>query len=141
MAESFKILPKWWNFAKSGHTVRQWQSEHFGIGEILSIGFGSVCKHLVNVWARSVGKYNVEEYTSESSVTRFGEICQMVEGLLNVWQIILNLLWQNCFGVAFQSCPTAAAHGQILWNNIAIWSHCQMCPILELFYDRNLWLR
>ena len=77
--------------------------------------------------------------TSVNSVTRFGEIsplwqhfmnfCQMAESLFSVRQFF-NLIWQNCndFGQPFN-----VVHGQILKNNIAIWSPCSLCTSLHAF--------
>ena len=63
------------------------------------------------------------------SVTRFGDISPFWQKFTSLWQILmvyflfgkmLNLLWQICdiIGLIF-----IVAHGQILKNNIAIWSH------------------
>ena len=63
-------------------------------------------------------------------MTRFAEIsplwqhlmnlCQMVEGLVSVWQIFEPTLAKLlCFGL-----PVNVDHGQKLMNDIAIWSLC-----------------
>ena len=80
------------------------------------------------------------------SVTRFGVILplwqhfinlyQMVQGLFNVWQIFEPTLANCVFGPAFN-----VVKGQILKNNLAIWSHWLFSTrVSSMFHSERYYL-
>ena len=66
-----------------------------------------------------------------TSVTRFGEISplwqnftilwQISDSLFCIWQSLLSLLWKIWYIIGL---ILIVANGQILKNNLTIWSHC-----------------
>ena len=55
-----------------------------------------------------------------SSVTRFGEMSQLWQNFIRLWHV-LSLLWQIWYIIGL---ILIVANGQILKNNLTIWSHC-----------------
>ena len=92
---------------------------------------------MFDILAETEDRYFIHSCSSSSSnVTRFGKIRHFGESLqifgqfLTVYLLfgkMLNLLWQICdiIGLIF-----IVGNGQILKNNLTIWSHCQ-CRLMQ----------